>query len=259
MGVGIAGVIDQAREVLVESPNLPLLKNLFLKRKLEAVLGIPVFLENDANIAALGELWVGEGKGMDNFLLITLGTGIGSGLILNGELWTGEIGKGGEFGHVIVNPDGPYCACGNQGCLEAHSSGSAMVRIAKEALKQGRASSLQGLYQEDPQAVTPKAIYTEAKNGDALSLEIFQEAGRFLGIAIAGVNNLLDIHTFIIGGGVSKAAEIFEAGMIETVKKNVFASSRDKISVSLSKLGNDAGIFGAGYLAKKNVIQELRN
>lgn len=253
LGIGIAGVLDKERETLLESPNLPLLKNVPLKKLLESELGIPVFIENDANIAALGELWAGDGKGIDNFLLLTLGTGIGSGLILNGDLWTGETGKAGEFGHAVVNPDGAQCACGKKGCLEAHSSGSAMVRMAREALAKGRESSLQNLYKNNPDALTPKAIYTEAKNGDELCLEIFKEAARFLAIAISDVNNLLDIHNFIIGGGVSKASHIFEAGLREEVKKRVFSVSKEKIRIIISKLGNDAGIFGAGYLAKNGV------
>jgi glucokinase len=253
LGIGIAGVLDKERETLLESPNLPLLKNVPLKKLLESELGIPVFIENDANIAALGELWAGDGKGIDNFLLLTLGTGIGSGLILNGNLWTGETGKAGEFGHAVVNPEGAQCACGKKGCLEAHSSGSAMVRMAREALAKGRESSLQNLYKNNPDALTPKAIYTEAKNGDELCLEIFKEAARFLAIAISDVNNLLDIHNFIIGGGVSKASHIFEAGLREEVRKRVFSISKDKIRIIISKLGNDAGIFGAGYLAKQNI------
>jgi glucokinase len=253
LGIGIAGVLDKERETLLESPNLPLLKNVPLKKLLESELGIPVFIENDANIAALGELWAGDGKGIDNFLLLTLGTGIGSGLILNGNLWTGETGKAGEFGHAVVNPEGAQCACGKKGCLEAHSSGSAMVRMAREALAKGRESSLQNLYKNNPDALTPKAIYTEAKNGDELCLEIFKEAARFLAIAISDVNNLLDIHNFIIGGGVSKASHIFEAGLREEVKKRVFSVSKEKIRIIISKLGNDAGIFGAGYLAKQNI------
>ena len=251
MGIGIAGVLNKDRTVLLESPNLPLINNLPLKKLLESELNIPVFLENDANVAALGELWAGDGKGLDNFLLLTLGTGIGSGLILGGSLWTGETGKAGEFGHVIVNPQGAQCGCGKKGCLEAHSSGSAMTRMAREALAKGRDSSLQNLYKDNPDALTPKAIYTEAKNGDALCLDIFQEAARFLAIAISDVNNLLDIHNFIIGGGVSKAYHIFEGGLRGEVEKKVFNVSRDKIRITISKLGNDAGVFGAGYLAKQ--------
>ncbi len=219
LGIGIAGLLNRTREILIESPNLPALKNIPLKSHFESILKIPVFIENDANIAALGELSTGEGRDVDNFLLMTLGTGLGSGLILDGKLCTGETGKGGEFGHMIVQPEGKLCGCGKKGCLEAYCSGSAMTRMAKEALKAGKPSSLLEIYNNDPSSLTPKAIYLEAGNDDALSHEIFKEAAKYLAIGISNVNNLLDIHTFIIGGGVSKASHIFKVGLIEEIKK----------------------------------------
>jgi len=255
LGVGIAGLLDRERRILLESPNLPLLNNLPLKEHLTSRLPIPVFIENDANLAALGERWVGDGQDIQNFLLFTLGTGIGGGLILNGKLWTGDIGKAGEFGHVIVEPGGAQCGCGKLGCLEAYSSGSAMVRIAREALADGRTSSLKVIYDRNPNDITPKSIYIEARNGDALCNDIFREAARYLAQAISNVNNLLDIHTFIIGGGVSKASEIFHAGLMQEVQNRVFSLSKDKINIIISRLGNDAGVYGAGYLAMQGICE----
>jgi len=256
VGIGIAGLLDPSREVLMESPNLPRLKNLPLKSRISAKLNMPVSIENDANIAALGELSAGEGKTIDNFLLMTMGTGLGSGLVMNRQLVIGESGKGGEFGHMIVQPDGELCGCGKKGCLEAYASGSAMIRMAKTALKQGRPSLLMDMYQKDPDLITPKAIYTAAEDNDALAQEIFRTTAKYLAIGISNVNNLLDIHTFIIGGGVSKASHIFREGLLHQVRDNVFAVSRDKIKIRISKLGNDAGILGAGYLAQKVMIDE---
>lgn len=255
LAIGIAGLIDSPRNMLIESPNLPLLKNLPLKSLLADKLNIPVFIENDANIAALGELSAGEGKTVDNFLLLTLGTGLGAGLIMNRQLVTGETGKGGEFGHIIVQPDGETCGCGKKGCLEAYASGSAMVRMAKTALKQDRKSLLMGLYHQNPDSITPKDIYTAAENNDDLAQEIFKTTAKYLAIGISNVNNLLDIHTFIIGGGVSKASHIFAEGLLQQVQENVFEISRDKISIRISRLGNDAGILGAGYLAWKGLSE----
>jgi len=253
LGIGIAGLLNNTREILFESPNLPSLKNVLLKSELESKLNLPVFIENDANIAALGELYVGEGQTLDNFLLMTLGTGLGSGLILNGELCIGETGKGGEFGHTIVQPGGKPCSCGKSGCLEAYCSGTAMVNMAKEALISNRASTLLEIYNNDPSSLTPKAIYTEAENNDALCHEIFKETAKYLAIGVSNVNNLLDIHNFIIGGGVSKASHIFRQGLLEEVKQNVFNISKNKIRIMISTLGNDAGILGAGWLAIKGV------
>jgi len=253
LGVGIAGLLDRERRILLESPNLPLLNNLPLQDHLSSRLQMPVFIENDANTAALGELWAGDGRDIQNFLLFTLGTGIGGGLILDGKLWTGDFGKAGEFGHVIVEPGGALCGCGKLGCLEAYSSGSAMVRIAREALINGIPSSLKAMYDKNPGDITPKVLYIEARSGDALCNNIFHEAARYLARAISNVNNLLDIHTFIIGGGVSKASEIFHAGLLQEVQNLVFSMSKDKISIIISKLGNDAGVYGAGYLAIQGI------
>jgi len=250
LGMGIAGVIDCERTMLVESPNLPCLNNFPAKQMLEHRLNIPVFLENDANVAALGELWAGSGRGESHFLLFTLGTGIGSGLILNGTLWGGEKGKAGEFGHLVVNPGGALCACGKRGCLEAHASGTAVVRMAREALAAGEKTSLQQS-PDTQRAITPEVVYREAKKGDRVCTDIYHRAARYLAVGIANVNNLLDIHHFIVGGGVSKAFDLFADVLMKEIRDNVFSVSRNSIRVVASRLGNDAGIYGAGYLAKE--------
>lgn len=249
VGIGIAGVIDGDRTILIESPNLPLLNNLHLKQGLEKSIGVPVFIENDANCAALGELWKGAGRDSDNFLLFTLGTGIGSGLILNGSLWAGEQGKAGEFGHTIVQPRGSLCGCGKRGCLEAHSSGRALKRMAVDALVKGENSALKKYWVENPALITPELIYQEAKKGDSLSRQIYEEAARYLAIGIANVNNLLDIHHFIVGGGISKGFDLFEKTLTEETVNLVFGVSKNKLAITVSHLGNDAGMYGAGFLA----------
>ena len=253
VGIGVAGVLDVKRETLLQSPNLPELDNFPLKRRLAEAWGIPVFVENDANAAALGEKWAGAGRNLDNFLLITLGTGIGGGFIVNGELWTGEAGKAGEVGHMVVVTDGVPCACGKYGCLEAHSSAEAVKRMAIEALQAGVCSSLKNLSGGDYAAIDAEMVYHAAKKGDAAATEIFKKASHYLAVAIANVNNLLDIHNFIIGGGMSNAFDLFAPFLQGEVKELVFTTARDKVTIVSSKLGNDAGIFGAGYLALKGL------
>lgn len=255
VGIGIAGILDRTRTILLESPNLPQLHDFKLKEMLEPELNIPVVLENDANCAALGELWAGAGRDLENFLFFTIGTGIGSGLILNGRLWPGEYGKAGEFGHVIVNPSGAQCACGKQGCLEAHASGSAITLLAQEALARGKPSSLQARFHDRPGELSPEIIYNEAQKGDLLCLAIYREAARFLAIGMSNVNNLLDIHHFIIGGGVSKAFHLLEDFLLNETRQRVFGVSRDKITISIATLGNAAGIYGAGYVASEFLTQ----
>jgi len=249
IGIGIAGVLDRQRSMLLESPNLPLLNQMPLRERLASSLGIPVFLENDANCAALGELWCGAGVSFDNFLLFTIGTGIGSGVILNRGLWTGEEGKAGEFGHMIVNPGGADCACGKKGCLEAEASGSAMVRNARVALASGASSVLTGLCNGDLKLITPEHIYHGACGGDPLCIEILHAAAGFLAVGMANVNNLLDLHRFIIGGGVSAAFHLVSGWMLSETRRQVFAVSKEKIAIFISQLGNDAGMYGAGMRA----------
>ena len=209
VGIGVAGVLDQHKEVLLQSPNIKVLEQVPLQKMLGEALRLPVFLENDANAAALGEKWAGAGRELDNFLLITLGTGIGGGFILHGELWSGENGKAGEFGHMVVAADGEACACGKRGCLEAYSSATAIKRMAQDALRAGACSGLQNLSGGDFSAIDAEMVHQAALQGDAVSRDVFKQMARYLAIGISNVNNLLDIHSFIIGGAVSNAFEVF--------------------------------------------------
>jgi glucokinase len=254
IGIGVAGVLDAKKELLLQSPNLKNLENINLKNFLAEAVHLPVYLENDANAAALGEKWAGAGRDIENFLLITLGTGIGGGLVLNGDLWTGENGKAGEFGHMIVEQGGEPCACGKKGCLEAYSSGEAISRMAREALQSGACSSLKNLSAGSPDNIDAEMVYHAAQNGDTVATEIYRQVARYLATGVANVNNLLDIHHIILGGGVSKAFNLFAAVLIEEVKKQVFRISQDIIMIVPSQLGSEAGIYGAAYLALKKVM-----
>jgi len=249
VGIGLAGVLNRQRTTLIQSPNLPRLHDVPVAQVLAAALGLPVLLDNDANCAALGELWQGAGQGLKNFLLVTLGTGVGAGLVLDGSLWRGDEGKAGEFGHMVVNAAGVQCGCGKQGCLETRCSGSAIVRMAREALEAGRPSSLADMISSGPDDLTPEAVYHAARQGDQLSREIYRAAADYLAIGLANVNNLLDIHTFIVGGGVGRALDLIEPDLLAGIRSRVYPLSRSKIRILPSVLGNDAGIYGAGYLA----------
>lgn len=249
VGIGLAGVLNQQRTTLIQSPNLPRLHDVPVAQVLAAALGLPVLLDNDANCAALGELWQGAGQGLKNFLFVTLGTGVGAGLVLDGSLWRGDEGKAGEFGHMVVNAAGVPCGCGKQGCLETHCSGSAIVRMAREALAAGRPSALAGIVCSHPEALTPEAVYYAAREGDELSRAVYRAAAEYLAIGLANVNNLLDIHAFIVGGGVGRALDLFEPDLLAGIRSRVYPLSREKIRILPSALGSDAGIYGAGYLA----------
>jgi len=250
VGLGIAGILDPACTTLLESPNMPALRGMPLKAQLEQRLHCPVIIENDANAAALGELRAGAGRGLSNFLFFTLGTGIGSGLILNSRLWRGEQGRAGEFGHVTVYPEGELCGCGKRGCLEAHSSGTAIVRMAAAAAHQHSATALRA-YAEIPSELTPKIVYQHARAGDAVSRDIFKAMALGLAIAIANVHTLLDIYTFIAGGGVSRAYDYFYPMVMEEIDQRIFSSVRGRIRLLRAELGNDAGVYGAAYAARE--------
>ncbi len=249
VGLGVAGMLDPERTTLVESPNMPGLSRVPLKAMLEQRLHCPVALENDANTAALGELTSGAGRGHQNFLFFTLGTGVGSGLILNSCLWRGEQGKAGEFGHVTVYHDGEVCGCGKRGCLEAHSSGTAIVRMARAAALQNATTALR-MYADRPAELTPKIVYQYAVNGDAVCRDIFEAMAQGLAIAIADVNNLLDIYVFIAGGGISRAYDLFAPLVMEEIDRRVFKAARGRIRLIQAQLGNDAGVYGAWHVAR---------
>jgi len=253
VGIGVAGILDPPKEVLLQSPNIKPLEQAPLKKLLNEALQMPVFLENDANAAALGEQWAGAGRELDNFLCITLGTGIGGGFILHGDLWTGENGKAGEIGHMVVATDGILCACGKRGCLEAYSSATAIKRMAQDAVQSGACSSLQNLSSGDFSAIDAEMVHQAALQGDAISIDIFKQMARYLAIGISNVNNLLDIHNFIIGGAASNALEVFRSFLLDEVARQVYAISQSKIKITASQLGNDAGIYGAAYLALKSI------
>jgi len=258
VGIGIAGVLDPNRTTLLESPNLKRLSGLKLADLTCAELSVPVFLENDANCAALGELWAGSGKKLDNFLLYTIGTGIGGGLILNRKLWIGEQGKAGEFGHMIVNPEGAGCACGKQGCLEAEASGSAIIRRAREAVLAGTIPSLQEYGSQPSATITPEQVYHAAAHGDVVCLQILRSCADYLAIAMSNVNSFLDIHHFIIGGGVAPALQLVFDYLLDHTCDRVFSISKEHITIQMAALGNDAGIYGAGFLALQKTSSNAR-
>lgn len=254
VGAGVAGIVDLDRTTLIEAPNMPGLRRVPLKLLLEDRLHCPVIIENDANAAALGELQAGAGRGLANFLFFTLGTGIGSGLVLNSRLWRGEQGRAGEFGHLTVYPEGALCGCGKRGCLEAHSSGTAIVRMAVDASRQHSDTELR-CHADTPAALTPEIVYQLARAGDAVCRDIFKSMARGLAIAIADVHNLLDIYTFIVGGGISRAYDLFCPMVMEDIDLRVFTSARGRIRLLRAELGNDAGVYGALYAAREALVR----
>jgi glucokinase len=245
VGLGAPGFLSLASGVIRTSPNLPTANETPVVSLLKRLTDLPVYLENDANAAAIGEHWMGAGQGSRNLLCITLGTGVGSGFILDGTIWHGSNDFAGELGHSTLFPDGLPCNCGRKGCLEAYVSATGLVNRAVLALKGERESSLKPVLEEKNSSLTSLMIYEHAQRGDRLARELFEETGRFLGVAIVNVLHMLDLEKIILGGQVVQAGELLLRPTIHEVEKNAIGARYYPISIVPAKLGNHAGIIGA--------------
>ena len=241
VGVGAPGPIDR-KGVVHRAVNLGW-GTFSIKDTLEDLLNMPVMAGNDANVAALGEMWMGGGQGCRDLIMVTLGTGVGGGIIIDGRNLTGFTGAGGEIGHMHVE-DGEEesCNCGNRGCLEQYSSATGITRLANRLLAaSGRDSVLRG------REVSAKSVFDAVKAKDPLAVEAAEKFGKYLGDALASIACVVNPEAIVIGGGVSKAGEILIDYIRPHYEKNVFHGSRE-VKFSLATLGNDAGIYGAAKL-----------
>jgi len=242
-GLAIPAIIDYANGAVLESPNLPHLNGFQLGPHVANNTGLDVRLENDATAAAIGEHWLGAGRGATNVIGVTLGTGVGGGLILGGEVFHGVDGTAGELGHICVEPEGPLCGCGSCGCVEQFASATAIVRQVKERFSEGHSSTL-----IRSANFTAADVFNAAKDGDKLSIEVFETAGYYLGIALAGLVNVLNPEVIFITGGVSGAWEMFIARTLQQVEKRAFQRPTERVKIVRGKLGDDAGILGAAKI-----------
>lgn len=242
IGIGIPAPVDE-KGIVQNTANLGWgYKE--VSREMEELTGMKVAAGNDANVAALGEMWLGAGKGHKNLIMVTLGTGVGGGVIVNGQPLTGSHGAGGEIGHLCVNyNETEQCGCGKRGCLEQYASATGIARLAKKRLaKDGTESVLRGV-----EKVDAKAVFDALKEGDKLSEEIVEEFGAYLGHAMANLAVVTDPSVIVIGGGVSKAGDIL-LGYIEKYFKEMVFFANEETKFALAELGNDAGICGAAKL-----------
>ncbi len=269
IGLGVPGIIDMQTGLLRESPNLPGWADYPVRAEIERRLNTIVVLGNDANVAALGEKWLGAARGFADMAMVTLGTGVGGGLVLGGAIWHGANGMAGEWGHATVEPDGPLCGCGNRGCLEQYASAPAVVRMAREAIATNGGSALARAANFDPE-FSAKSIYNLAIQGDEDARRIFRYMGRCLGITLSTLVNSLNLPIYVIGGGVSSAWEAFSPSMFEELRRrsivyaatapddpsaikegasaHVKAGPGPKTIITRALLGSDAGLYGAARL-----------
>jgi len=239
VAVGFAGPTDSSSGRVYFAPNVGGLGDLHLARGLETRLGLPALVANDADCAALGEYWRGAGKGAKSLFLFTLGTGMGGALVIEGRLWEGGAGIAGEIGHTVVDMDGPVCACGRRGCLEALVSATAVIREYKKRARRSRTGA----------EVTAKSVFQLARKGDRFAGRVVAEAARALGIGIANVYLLLNPDLILIGGGVARAGRMLIGPATEHARAELCPELRGRLKVKRASLGDDAGILGAAYLA----------
>jgi glucokinase len=250
VGIGAPGFLYRDRGVIAASPHFPQWRDFPLRELLEARTGLTVVLENDANAAAWGEKWLGAGQDLQTFVLLTLGTGVGGGIVLEDRLWRGQDGMAGEVGHLTVYPDGPPCDCGSSGCLEVYASATGMVRRAILALEGGRESMLTEQSEGNFYKITAEGVYLAARDGDGLAREILREAGQALGIAISGVLRLFNPQAVLLGGGVSAAWDLLEEAVQKEVLRRVHPEALAlRTSILRGLLGEEAGVLGAAKLA----------
>jgi len=235
VGIGVPGFVDIEAGLVLGAVNLPGFIGFPVRDRIQQHLGTPIILENDANAAALGEGWLGAGKGLKELILLTLGTGIGGGIIVDGKVLHGFRGMAGEFGHMTVIPDGNPCGCGNCGCLEKHASATAIIGMAK-MMHLGR------------QINSAADVYALALEGNEGAKRVFESMGRALGIALASLINAFNFPLYLLSGGPLPAWDLFSPSMFAEVSRRSFTFSRTKTRIERGLLGADAGLYGAAYL-----------
>ncbi|MFO7152840.1 MAG: ROK family protein [Bacillota bacterium] len=246
IGVCVPGPVEAGSGVVKNPPNLPGWQEVPLLSIMREKFNINVQLENDANAAALGEHLFGVGKGIENFIYITISTGIGGGVIAGGRLLRGESGGAAEIGHMTINFEGPTCGCGNRGCFEAYASGTAMARFAREGILAGRKTVLADLYKKEE--VRAEHIFAAAREGDEFARELVEKEGFYLGVGLANVVNAYNPRRIAIGGGLTKAWDMFYERMLKVMRETALAASVENLEVVRAVLGQDVGVIGAASL-----------
>ncbi len=254
ISVAVPGSVNVAEGVVIKAPNVPCLDGFQLAAALASELDWAATLENDANAAAVGEMWQGAGRGYQSIICVTLGTGVGGGIILDGKVWRGANGSAGEIGHMALDPlAGVPCGCGSCGCLEVYASGTAIVRMTREAVPRYPNSIL-----HTSENLNSEAVYEAGIQGDELALEVFRGMGVYLGIGIANLINLLNPELIVVGGGVANGWSLFEQHMRQQVIERAFPHPARSGRILRAECGDDAGLLGAARLAF-SVKQNFQN
>lgn len=252
IGMGSPGAVDRTSKTVTGAFNLNWADTQEVGSVIEKEVGIPFFIDNDANVAALGERWVGAGANNPDVVFVTLGTGVGGGVIADGNLIHGVAGAGGEIEHMIVDPENGFtCTCGNKGCLETVASATGVVRVARQLAEQYEGSSAIKAAIDNGDTVTSKDIFIAAEDGDKFANSVVERVSRYLGLAAANISNILNPDSVVIGGGVSAAGEFLRSRVEKYFVTFAFPQVKKSTKIKIAELGNDAGIIGAASLANQ--------
>jgi glucokinase len=256
IGVAAAGAIDSHNGVVTLSPNLPGWSNIPLRQILNDSLGVPIYLMNDANAAAFGEYLFGAGQNASNLIYVTVSTGIGGGIIINGEVYEGVSGAAGEVGHMTIDINGPPCNCGSNGCLEMLASGSALAREARRQIDAGEGQAILEASGGDLAQVSAKTVFLAAQRGDRLAEELIRQTGRYLGIGLANLVNIFNPELIIIGGGLSNMGEHLRGPARKVMQERAYQISAGAVRIVPALLGSASGIIGAAAWTLRQSVRE---
>ena len=243
ISAAVPGTINFKDGIIIKSPNLPALDGFRMTAALEGELNLKAVLENDANAAAVGEAWMGGARGFQNSICVTLGTGVGGGIIIEDKVLRGVDGAAGEIGHICVEPFGAPCGCGSRGCVEQYSSATGIVRLARELESQYPKSVLNDMQ------ITAYQVFQAGMQNDELALEVFRQMGFYLGLMLAGLINVFNPEVIVIGGGVADGWNLFMPHLQKTIFQRAYREPAERVKIVRAELGDDAGITGAARLA----------
>jgi glucokinase len=249
ISIAAAGAINFEKGLVTSSPNLPGWQNIPLRDIVREKYRVNTFLINDASAAALGEHRFGAGREVNNLVLLTLGTGIGGGIIINGRLYSGPCGSAGEIGHMTIDVNGPRCSCGNIGCLEMLASGTAVAKEAISRIRQGERSSLTDIVEGKIESITAEKVGVAAQGGDSLALEVVLKAATYLGVGMVNLVNIFNPEMIIVGGGMAKMGDLLLDPARQVVRERAFQLPAQAVSIVPAQLGDDAGVLGAAIFA----------
>jgi len=254
IGIGAPGISNPEAGILFTSPNLPGWRNVLLRDIIQNKLDKKAFLINDANAAALGELYFGAARNTHNFIYVTLSTGIGGGIVIDGKIYTGAIGTAGEIGHMTIDDNGPICNCGNKGCWEALASGTSLAREAKRRIKEGAKTSILKYTEGDLEKVTAPIIHSAAEQGDKLARDLIARTGYYVGVGIANLINIFNPELIVVGGGLSNIGDMLLKPAFKEAADRSYKEAFQAVRLVSAGLGRNSGVLGAAAFA----LQEMK-